>query len=281
MPQLQPNKLLGALRFQSKGMRLPMDYMTVTPAERSEYVGALPQEDRNAVPRLIPQWFKPELPIAPHQLMCDHVGQGFKDLHDTLCDAVAYGHNMWRLQAKFSALPIAGPSVIGPPGCLLGPPLASLIKQYPACSSMTPIQEPYKEAVALGVSAAFLAWQSAVVIPGLPLFPAYSMQPPGPAIPTPAIPQKLIAFVSTNVASLMVPTIMKELMIGFFDPTAKSDNPNYEAFFDAISTVLALAFINWLSNQMVIGLVGSGAVGSPLGGPVAGVTLPTAGHLAT
>ncbi len=281
MPQLQPNKLLGALRFQSKGMRLPTDYTFVSPADRSAYVSSLPQQDRVAVPRLIPQWFKPELPIAPHQLMCDHVGQGFKDLHDTLCDAVAYGHNMWRLQARFTALPIAGPSVIGPPGCLVGPPLAPLIKQFPACAALTPIQLPYREAVALGVSQAFAAWQSAVVIPGLPLFPSYSMQPPGPAIPTPAIPQKLLAFVSANVASLMVPTIMKELMMGCFDPTAKHDNPNYEAFFDAVSTVLALAFIAWLSNQMVIGLVGSGAVGSPLGGPVAGVTMPTAGHLAT
>ena len=55
-------------------------------------------------------------------------------------------------------------------------------------------------------------------------------------------------------------------MIGFFSPSSKVDNPNYEAFFDAISTVLALSFITWLSTQMVIGLVGSGAVASPLGG---------------
>jgi len=107
------------------------------------------------------------------------------------------------------------------------------------------------------------------------------MQPPGSAIPTPSIPQKLIACVSANVASLMVPNIMKELMNAAFHPSAKSDNPNHDAFFDAVSTVLSLAFMTWLSNQMVIGLVGSGAVASPVGGPVAGMTLPTAGHLAT
>jgi hypothetical protein len=281
MPGLSPNKLLGALRFQSRSLRLPTDYMLVPPDDRQRYVQSLEAADRVAIPQLIPQWFKPELPIVSHQLMCDHVGQGFKDLHDTLVDAVAYGHNMWRLQAKFNPLPIAGPVVAGPPGCLIGPPLGPLIKQFPACAAMTPMQIPYREAVADGVSKAFQLWQSAVTVPGLPLFPAYVMQPPGSAIPTPNIPQKLIACISANVASIMVPTVMKELMIAAFNPTAKSDNPNYDAFFDAISTVLALAFINWLSNQMVIGLVGSGAVASPVGGPVAGVTLPTAGHLAT
>jgi len=281
MPGLSPNKLLGALRFQSRGLSMPTDFMLVPLADRTKYMNMLDKDERVAIPQLIPHWFKPEMPIAPHQLMCDHVGQGFKDLHDTLIDAVVYGHNMWRLQAKFTPLPIAGPVVAGPPGCLTGPPLAPLIKQYPKCASMTPIQEPYREAVADGVGQAFTMWQTSVTVPGLPLFPAYAMQPPGSAIPTPNIPQKLIACVSANVVSLMVPTVMKELMKAAFDPTAKSDNPNYDAFFDAISTVLSLAFITWLSNQMVIGLVGSGAVASPVGGPVAGMTLPTAGHLAT
>ena len=65
----------------------------------------------------------------------------------------------------------AGPVVAGPPGCLTGPPLEGLIKQFPACASMTPMQNPYRDAIAKGVSQAFMMWQSSVTIPGLPLFP--------------------------------------------------------------------------------------------------------------
>jgi hypothetical protein len=281
MPPLQLNKLLGALRFQSFGLILPLDHDKMARNVRDDYVAMLSPEDRVAVPKLIPAWFKPAMPIAPHQDICDSIGQGFKDLHDTLLDAVSYAHNMWRLQAKFAPMPIAGPSVAGPPGSLTGPPLESLIKQYPRCAAMQPPLTAYRDAVAKGVSQAFTMWQTTVTIPGLPLFPAYVMQPPGSAIPSPNVPQKLIACVSANLTALVAPDTMKSFMCAALDPDTKKDNTKYEPFFDAIATVLSLAFVSWLSNQMVLGIIGSGAVASPVGGPVAGVTLPTAGHLAS
>lgn len=281
MPPLNLNKLLGALRFQSRGLVLPVGYGEVPSRVRDRYTRVLPAADRIAVPKLIPAWFRPSMPIAPHQRICDEIGQGFKQLHDLLCDALVYAHNMWRLQAKFTPLAIAGPVVIGPPGCLVGPPLESLIKQYPPCAAMNPIEARYRDAFASGVSQAFMMWQMSVTVPGLPLFPGYAMGPPGPAIPMPSIPQKLIACVSANVGSLMVPTIMKELMCAALVPEMKHGNQSYDPLFEALATVCSLGFVEWLSSQMVLGLIGSGAVASPLGGPIAGVTLPTPGHLAT
>jgi hypothetical protein len=275
------NKMLGALVFQGKNLELPTGFRSIAQPARDRYVAMLPPMDRVCIPKLIPPWFKPVLPIAPHQKACDSVGQGFKDLLDTLCDAVVYAHNMWRLQAKFTPLPITGPVVIGPPGCLTGPTLEGFIKQYPPCAAMGPAQSPYRDGCAAGVSQAFMLWQSTVTVPGLPLFPAYSMQPPGPAVPTPCVPQKLIACVSANMSTLCTPTMLKQAMVARFPPNAKIDNPSYDAFFEALATVVALGFLMWLSNQSVMGLTGSGAVASPLGGPVAGITLPTPGHLAT
>ena len=280
MPQLQLNKLLGALRFQSKNIELPSQYELVPQPERESYVASLSPQDRVAIPRLIPAWYKPALPIAPHQLMCDHAGQSFKDLHDTMCDAIAYAHNMWRLQAKFTPMPIAGPAVAGPPGCLTGPTLEALVKQYPSYASLTPMQKKYGDSIAAGVSKAFQLWQTGVAVPGLPFFPSYAMQPPGPAIPTPNVPQKLIACVSAGMASIVVPNVMKELMSASFKEHGLQSDESTDTLFDAISTVLSLGFIDWLSNQMVMNIVGSGAVASIVGGPVAGVTLPTPGHLA-
>lgn len=280
MPPLQLNKLLGALRFQSKNIELPSHYELVPQHERDAYVASLPPEERVAIPKLIPQWYKPALPIAPHQLMCDHAGQSFKDLHDTMCDAIAYAHNMWRLQAKFGPMPIAGMAVAGPPGCLTGPPLDSFINQYPGLSALTPMQKKYAEAITKGVAQAFTMWQSSVTVPGLPFYPSYNIMPPGPAIPTPNVPQTLMACVSSNMAAIIVPDVMKELMSAAFKQQGLQGDESTDALFEAIATVLSLGFVTWLSNQMVVGVVGSGAVASLVGGPVAGVTLPTPGHLA-
>lgn len=280
MPPLQLNKLLGALRFQSKGLTLPAQYDFVTPPDRESYMNSLPPQDRVAIPRLIPQWFKPALPIKPHQLMCDTIGQSFKDMHDLFCDAIVYGHNLWRMQAKFTPIPIVGPSVAGPPGCLTGPNLGTLAKQCPAMARMTGFQTAYRDAVLDGIGTAFNMWQVSVTIPGLPMYPAYVMQPPGSAIPAPNVPQKLIACVAPGMSAILVPDIMKGLMRVEFQKTGVAADEATDAFFDALATVLSLGFANWLANQMVIGLTGSGAVASPVGGPVAGVTLPTPGHLA-
>jgi hypothetical protein len=281
VPQLQVNKMIGALSFSAKGLKLPTNFELEPQWIKNKYVASLPPEQRVAVPKLIPQWFKPQLPVGPHQVGCDSIGQGWKDFHDTILDAVVYGHNMWRMQAKFGPMAIAGPVVAGTPGCLSGPPLEGLIKQYPACASMTPAQTPYRDAVAGGVGKAFTLWQSTVTVPGLPLFPGYVMQPPGSAIPMPNIPQTLIACVSVNTVLLVVPASLKELMLAVFKLGGRTPNDVDHAIFEAISTVLGLAFITWMSNQMVLNVVGSGAVASPMGGPVAGVTLPTPGHLAT
>jgi hypothetical protein len=279
VPQLSVNKMIGALSFGAKGLKLPTNFDREPQWIKDKYVASLPPEQRVAIPKLIPQWFKPQLPVAPHQVACDSIGQGWKDFHDTMLDAVVYGHNMWRVQAKFGPMAIAGPVVAGPPGCLTGPPLEDLIKQYPACASMTPAQQPFRDAVAGGVGKAFMLWQSTVTVPGLPLYPGYVMQPPGSAIPMPNVPQTLIACVSTNLVFLAVPASMKELMLTIFKTGGRHPNDVDDAIFEAISVVLSLAFVTWMSNQMVLNVVGSGAVASPLGGPVAGVTLPTPGHL--
>jgi hypothetical protein len=203
-----------------------------------------------------------------------------KDLHDAMCDAIVYGHNMWRMQAKFSPMPIAGAAVAGPPGCLTGPPIDQLIKQYPGLSKMTPMQRKFAESITLGFSQAFTLWQSTVTVPGLPFYPAYAVMPPGPAVPQPNIPQKLIACVSPNLAAIAAPTIMQQLMHKNFRAHGLECDEALDALFESISTVISLGFLAWLSGQMVVGVVGSGAVASLVGGPVAGVTMPTPGHLA-
>ncbi len=279
MPALTHNKMLGALRFAGHGLVLPEHFEDTAKAERDRYVALLKPEERVAVPQLIPAWYKPAMPIGPHQKICDTIGQGWKDLHDTMCDAVRHGHDMWRLQAKFAPMPIAGAAVSGQPQCLTGPPLEGLVLQYPACAAMSSSQTPYRDAIAKGVSQAFAMWQAAVTVPGLPLFPAYSRQPQGPVVPATSVPQKLVACVSAQADAIAGPSTMKRLMLTACAPGLRKDNPNLDPILDAVSTVISLGFVQWLANQLVIGLMGTGAVATAGGGPVVGMTRATSGNL--
>ena len=278
MPALQLNKILGALRFQATGTRLPVQ--TAHAAMWDKFAEHSEPDQRIAVPQLIPQWVRPVKPIKAHQLMADRAGQDLKDFHDTMCDAIAYAHNMWRLQAQFTPMAIAGPVVAGPPGSLSGPPLEPLIKQYPGCVVMIDYEADYRDAVAAGMSQSFLLWQTNVTVPGLPFYPGYVMMPPGPAVPMPNVPFPLMACVSANVSNVLAPDIMSALMMQNL-PHRLVGTQWAQPIFDAISTTVSIAMASWLSSQMVLNILGTGAVASPTGGPVAGMTMPTAGHLAT
>jgi hypothetical protein len=61
MPSLQLNKLIGALRFGSKNIKLPSNF-DLSPADRDAYVAHLQPSQRVAVPQLVPQWY---FPITP------------------------------------------------------------------------------------------------------------------------------------------------------------------------------------------------------------------------
>src|SRR6202040_968508 len=119
--------------------------------------------DLQASPQTIPPWFMPaEIPNKYHQESCDKVGKDFKDFHDTMLDAVAYAHNMWKLQAKFDGLHVVAVCAIGAPGCLKGPELESLIKNAPMCASWSGNKGKHRDAVAAGVSKCFKNWQDKV-----------------------------------------------------------------------------------------------------------------------
>jgi hypothetical protein len=94
-----------------------------------------------------------------------------------MIDAVQFSHNMWKLQAKFKDLKVMAVCAIGTPGCLDGPELESNIKNAPMCAAWSGNKAKYRDAVAKGVSKAFKNWQSKVMVPGLPWYPAFAAFP--------------------------------------------------------------------------------------------------------
>jgi hypothetical protein len=291
MPGLSPIKILGNLKFMSNSLKLPAQkasgdakgwgekYFRDRDPESGEMTG---------VPQVIPPWFLPQKPgYKYHQKTCDEVGKGFKDFHDAMIDAVQFGHQMWKLQAKFQNLTIMAVSAIGSPGCLDGPELEGLITKAPSCAAFTGNMAKHRDAVAKGVSKAFKNWQGQVTVPGLPWYPAFAAFPGPMAPPMPNLPMPLICCVSAKMTDIVMPDTMTKEMDDALDSGLKDKDPekHYHALHDAIATVLALAFLMWLPSQQVMLVLGKGPIPTfappvvPVGPVMGGDNIAIPGHL--
>lgn len=288
MPGLQFIKILGNLKFFAAGLKLPVSWQAPSGKDGSKQYGdALKPTEKVAVPQLIPPWFMPAEPQKYFQDSCDKIGKEFKDFHDTILDAIGFAHNMWKLQAKFQNLQIMALAAIGTPGCLDGPELESLIKNAPMVAMYTGNKAKYRDAVAAGVSKCFKDWQGQVMVPGLPWYPAFAAFPGPMAPPMPNIPTPLIACPSAMMSKIVAPMDMKQAMIDALDGGVKNDDKDkhYEALFDAIATVLSLAFLMWLPAQQVMLVLGKGPIPTfappfaPFGPVVMGDNIAVPGHL--
>jgi hypothetical protein len=291
MPPISCIKILGNVLFLAKNLNLPDSEFkkpSTQDAGKMYSKDAFKPGDMVAIPTLIPPWFMPkEIPNKYYQDTCDKIGNNFKELHDTMCDAVQYSHTMWKLQAKFQNIQIMAVSAIGTPGCLDGPELESNIKNAPMCAAWSGNKAKYRDAVAKGVSKAFKDWQGQVMIPGLPLYPAFAAFPGPMAPPMPNIPVPLIACPSAMMTSIIMPSTMKQNMIDALDGDLKNKDKDkqHEALFEAIATVLALAFLMWLPQQMVMLMLGKGPIPTfappyvPVGPVMGGDIISAPGHL--
>ena len=288
MPGLTFIKILGNLVFFSKSLKLPVGWQAPSGSDGSQQYGnSLQPTEKVGIPQLIPPWFMPAEPQKYFQDSCDKVGTDMKDFHDKMLDAIGFAHNMWKLQAKFQNLQVMAVSAIGTPGCLSGPELEGLITKAPMVAAFTGNMAKWRDAVAKGVSKCFKQWQDQVMVPGLPWYPAFAAFPGPMAPPMPNIPTPLIACPSAMMSMIVAPTQMKQEMINALDGGIKKDDKDkhHEAMFEAIATVLALAFLMWLPQQQVMLVLGKGQIPTfappfvPVGPVVGGDNISVPGHL--
>ena len=295
MPPITNINILGWLKFSSHMLKLPTtdSYEPPQGQEAQQQFSDSMQENQAApaVPTFFMPlpWLQPQNPNKYHCDSCDDIGKKFHKFHDDMLDAVKFAVDMWRLQAKFKDLKVFAMSAVGTPGCLDGPELESLIKNAPSAAPMTGNEGKWRDAVAKGVSGQFKKWQDKVMVPGLPWYPAFIAFPAPEAPPMPNIPMPLITCVSPMMPEIVVPMKLKDAMVDALDQGIKDDDPDkqHEALFDAIGTVLALAFIIWLASQQVMLVLGKGPIPLfkppyiPVGPVIAGDNISTPGHLMT
>jgi hypothetical protein len=195
--------------------------------------------------------------------------------------------DMWKLQAKFESVKVMSVSCIGTPGCLKGPELKSLPpfslwekseKEYNA--------QCYAKAAVEGLSAQWKKWQDKVMIPGLPMWPAFAAYPGPMAPPMPNVPFPLVAMPSAAMAEMTQPKLKDAMAKALKDADTKDkiikNDPDKQhiAIFDTIAMPIALNFLLWILQQQVMLLMGKGPVPSfappyvPVGPVVGGSEIP-------
>lgn len=289
MPPLMFVKTLGQPVFASYNLKLPSQFKPPSGnTAEDHYKKAFKDSERNCMPQLIPPWFTPaQSGIKYYVDSCDKVGNDFKSIHDDMLDAIGMAHNQWKMQAKFKDIKIAAALAIGAPGCLDGPELESGIKNAPMCASWSGNKAKYRDAIAKGVSKKYKEWQDKVTVPSLPWYPAFVAFPLASAPPMPNVPTPLAACPSAMMTSMIQPSQMRDAMVEALDGGLKDKDPDkqHKALFDAIATVVAAAFAQWLPLQQVMLVLGKGPVPSyappyvPVGPVVGGDIISAPGHL--
>jgi hypothetical protein len=97
----------------------------------------------------------------------------------------------------------------------------------------------------------------------------------------------LIACPSAMMTKITVPSELKSAMVDALDSSMKDEDPDkqHEVLFEAIGTVLALAFLIWMASQQAMLVLGKGPVPSfappyvPVGPVVGGDNIAVPGHL--
>jgi hypothetical protein len=286
MGTLSVIKILGHLKFMSASLKLPTSKAASGDGFSSKYYKDRdPDSDGSPVaPDQIPiPFFQPQKPGYPHQQKtCNKIGKAFQDFHDAMLDAVQYSHNMWKLQAMFVNLQITGPVAMASPGCLKGPPLETFIKIAPMVAAFTGNMAKHRDAVAKGVSTCFKNWQDQVMIPGLPLYPAFAAFPGPMAPPMPNVPLPLIACQSAMLNDIITPDAMTREMDNALDGGLKQKDPekHYNALHAAIAQSLSIGFLIWVASQLVTNCLGQGPIPTfappyvPVGPVMGGTNIP-------
>jgi hypothetical protein len=217
----------------------------------------------------------PLTPVADYSALTTNTNKS------RLLEAVKFGHQMWRLQARFQNISINAVSAMGVPGCLAGPALEPLIKTAPGVAGDIGNARDLRDAVARGVSTCFADWQGLVTVPGLPWYPSFAAFPAPQAPPMPNVPTPLIACPSGGLARLGHASLKQE-MIAALPAALKAP---LEGCVGQLAQSLAQFFTMWLPMQMVTQVLGQGPIPSfappyvPVGPVLNGSIISAPGHL--
>jgi hypothetical protein len=203
----------------------------------------------------------------------------FSALFDGIVDAIGYGFNMYKLEARFADVQINAACATG--GRLEGPALDGLIARAPSVAGWGGWEAMVRDAVAKGLEHQWSALARSVRVPGLPWYPAFVVFPGPQAPPIPNVPCPFIAL--SHDAMATSPENLKTAM-----RSALRGNMDYSMeFFESIAVALQAPLQMWKMSQQIMLVMGKGPIPTfappyvPVGPVIGGSIISAPGHLAS
>ncbi|MEM8553105.1 MAG: hypothetical protein AAGF45_12060 [Pseudomonadota bacterium] len=194
-------------------------------------------------------------PAPISEVFAGFEGNDYRDIASPLLDAISAAVAGWVQEAYFDDIVIYGPTATGGPGCLNGPALDPAIRAaLPA--TLTGHKEEMAKGVAEAFSDCFALWQSHVIVPGLPWYPAFAAWPGDEADPMPNIPVSLAALPSQYVTKAVLKFELESAISSALPAPMREER----VFIGSLAGSLSRAFATWLNNAMVSQVIGMGPV---------------------
>jgi len=285
-----PLKIIAQGWFISKMKKIPVDWKQPQDKTAKDHFNKsfTMSELIGGGPPLPRPYFFNATPNKYHADAAKEISDNVKKFVDEAIDKIVQAVDLWRVQAKFKDWKVMSVSAIGTPGCLDGPKLKDT-PAFAAWIGMKKNEKVYIKAVVEGMSKCWDDWQAKVMVPGLPLYPAFAAFPGPTAPPMPSIPMPLITMPSPMMAKLAVFSQIKSAFLDEFkegDLEGDMEDKQHEAIFESIAMAAATNFLVWLPMQQAMAVLGKGPIPTfappyvPVGPVVGGDNIGAPGHLA-
>jgi hypothetical protein len=211
------------------------------------------------------------LPATANKYHCDtarEISDKFDAYINGICSAICSAWSQWQSAATLLGVIINAVTATG--GQVVGPPWAPLILASAPMS--TPQEAKYSNAIAQAVSNGWTMYQSTILVPGLPWYPAFAAVPSPVAPPMPNVPTPVVTLTQVTVP-VSKNALKAQMMANLADPQAL----HHKELFDCIAGAFEQCLVMWQASTMVTNVLGTGPVPTfappfvPVGPVLAGV----------
>lgn len=184
------------------------------------------------------------------------ISKHVEDLIDAVCKGVGAAFRTWQASAKFVNVLINGPLGMGPPSCLVGPPMSGpVLMAQVNVAGRQPTFIRYVQSITGALGMGLTAWQLGFMVQ-LP-YPSGAVQSVT-MVPAPNVPVPLAAGSSPGDAMLQAGTL-KGMMVALHGPLGN----HALQIFDAMAQAFAITFTTWKATTMIQQVMGAGGVAPP------------------
>ncbi len=266
-PQSSVLQQLAKAQFQSLVLPLPLQWSQPAgdPAAR-HFCDAFKPDELTHIPK--PGLFASATVNKYHGDTAGEISDKFDAYINGICSSIASAWSQWQSMASLLGVIINAVTAAG--GQVVGPPWAPLI--LASAPKSTPQEAKYSQAIAQAISDGWTTYQSTIMVPGLPWYPAFAAVPSPVAPPMPNLPTPVISLTQVTV-SVSKSMLKAQMVANLGDPRAL----HHQELFDCIASSFEQCFLMWQTSTMVTNVLGTGPVPTfappfvPVGPVVAGV----------